>query len=236
MPRQQRRNRRLCLGTGAQCSALVSKLHPKPAILRNIINPTAQQRVSDLSAVRVADITRGVCSYRAVFFTYPSIPGEEVHCAIRFCKVEEEGAVEGRFSNEELGIHCPATKAEQDSPSEQEEQNGIDSSVFNAGNRREDIEFVRAQGLEVDNDNEPAPENIPVCNTNNSVLFTGQSWGFDGVDQRVATGATDQMPTFHGGWNPIGKSLLQIFLKLFPFKFMVDVIVTSTSEALTTKA
>ena len=43
------------------------------------------------------------------------------------------------------------------------------------------------------------------------------------------------MPTFHGGWNPIGKSLLQIFLKLFPFKFMVDVIVTSSSQALVDK-
>ncbi len=83
--------------------------------------------------------------------------------------------------------------------------------------------------MEIDNDNEPAPENIPICNTNNSVLFTGQWWRFDGVNQRVATGATDQLPVFHGGWNLIGKSLLQIFSKLFPFKFMVGVIVTSSS-------
>ncbi len=137
-----------------------------------------------------------------------------MHCTIRFCKVEEEGAVEGRFSDEELGIDCPAAEVEQDLPLEQEEQNGmdgIDNPVFNAGNCKEDIEFVWAQGLEVDNNKEPAPENIPVGNTNNSVLFTGQSWGFDGVDQRVATGATDQLPACHGGWSPMSKSLLQIF-------------------------
>ncbi len=75
---------------------------------------------------------------------------------------------------------------------------GIDNSVFNAGNCKEDIEFVWAQGLEVDNNKEPAPENIPVGNTNNSVLFMGQWWGYDGVNQCVATCATDQLPSIYG--------------------------------------
>ncbi len=116
---------------------LVSKFHPNPAVLCHIINPTAQQCVDNLSAPHVADVTHSICSYCAVFFTSLSIPGEEVHCAICFCKVEEEGAVEGRFSDEELGIDSPAAKADQDLPLEQEERNGvdgIDNSVFNAGN------------------------------------------------------------------------------------------------------
>ena len=33
--------------------------------------------------------------------------------------------------------------------------------VFNAQNWAEDIALVRAMGFEVDNNNEPAPENIP---------------------------------------------------------------------------
>ncbi len=93
--------------------------------------------MDNLSTVRVADVTCGVCLYHAVFFTSPSIHGEEVHCAICFCKVEEEGAVEGRFCDKKLGIDCPAAKADQDLPLEQEEQNGIDwidNYVINAGN------------------------------------------------------------------------------------------------------
>ncbi len=42
-----------------------------------------------------------------------------------------------KFSDEELGIDHPAAEVEQDLPLEQEEQNGmdgIDNSVFNAGN------------------------------------------------------------------------------------------------------
>ncbi len=148
------------------------------------------------------------------FFTYPFIPGEEIHCAICFRKVEEVGAVEGRFSDEELGIVSPAANAKQDLQLEEEEKNGMDkvyNFVFNTGNCKEDIEFVWAQGLEVDNNNKPAPENIPVCNNNNSVLFEKQQWGYNSVEHHVATEATNQVPRFHGGWNPMDKSLLQIF-------------------------
>ena len=37
-----------------------------------------------------------------------------------------------------------------------------DDSAFTARNNTEDISLVRAQGLDVNNDNDPAPENIPV--------------------------------------------------------------------------
>ena len=41
----------------------------------------------------------------------------------------------------------------------------ISEIVFRAGNRTEDIQMVRAQGLDVDDDNEPSLENIPTNNT-----------------------------------------------------------------------
>ncbi len=37
--------------------------------------------------------------------------------------------------------------------------------VFNARNRAEDIALVRAMGFEVDDDNGPAPQNIPTPHT-----------------------------------------------------------------------
>jgi hypothetical protein len=51
-------------------------------------------------------------------------------------------------------------------PNEQSEP--IGDFVFNAQNRAEDIALVLAMGFEVDDDNKPAPENIP---TNNEPLF-----------------------------------------------------------------
>ncbi len=117
---------------------------------------------------------------------------------------------------------------------EEAAQEEIESDVFHAFNHCEDIEFVWAHGLEVDDNNEPAPKDIPEADAqvDNSNMFAGQRWGYDGVDARAATGVTDQLPGFHGNWNPGGKSLLQIFMKFIPYKFIVDVVVKCISNAL----
>ena len=64
--------------------------------------------------------------------------------------------------------------------------------IFNAQNRAEDIALVRAMGFEVDDDNEPAPENIPVADAPlfrlGGGLHEGQEWGWDGIDQRATLG------------------------------------------------
>jgi hypothetical protein len=91
----------------------------------------------------------------------------------------------------------------------------IDISVFApTGNRAEDIAAVRNQGLAVDDDNEPAPENISDANTQ-SINITqpkeGQTWGWDGIDRRVVAGANNSKPTFKDGWSPMGKTFLEVF-------------------------
>lgn len=57
----------------------------------------------------------------------------------------------------------------------------FDHTVFAVSICAEEIKFVQNQGLEVDIDNEPAPENAPVSNQAQSYnhLNEGQSWGFD---------------------------------------------------------
>ena len=54
--------------------------------------------------------------------------------------------------------------------------------VFNAQNQAEDIALVRDMGFEVDDENEPPPENIPAVNAppvNGGSLLEGQEWGWD---------------------------------------------------------
>ncbi len=92
-----------CLGKGAQCLALISKLHPKPSILKHQPNPTAQQHIEDLQVVRVAETRCKSCSFKVVYFTSESLPGEEVYCNLQYCKVEEEGSAEDIFDNDESG-------------------------------------------------------------------------------------------------------------------------------------
>jgi hypothetical protein len=62
----------------------------------------------------------------------------------------------------------------------------IPTEVLHAGNRAEDIAQVRALGFVVDDDNEPAPENIPTPqeNNNNAATDDGRPWGWAGIDYR----------------------------------------------------
>ena len=94
--------------------------------------------------------------------------------------VQEEGASEGLFDK------YPA-------PPPQEIHNltaplsapghPIESGVFNASNRAEDIYLVRNQVLEVDYDMKSSPENVPLVDTHAAEkMFEGHTWGWDGID------------------------------------------------------
>ncbi len=65
----------------------------------------------------------------------------------KFCSVIEEGSEDLLFVEE---ASIPLTE------DQEEDTNKIDVGVFQAGNRNEDIKYVRNQGLLVDDDNDPA--------------------------------------------------------------------------------
>ncbi len=74
----------------------------------------------------------------------------------------EEGPPEHFFSAPYPAENGEAeAEAVADAGGEEPAQEPIDKSIFHHGNFAIDIAFVLAQGLEVDNDNEPAPENVP---------------------------------------------------------------------------
>ena len=61
-----------------------------------------------------------------------------------------------------------------------EQGEDIADFVFNAQNRAEDIALVRNMGFKVDDDNEPAPENVPAGDAppvNGGALLQGRQWG-----------------------------------------------------------
>jgi hypothetical protein len=83
----------------------------------------------------------------------------------------------------------------------------------------EDIARVHKEGFEVDDDNEPLPENVPADGnvpTANEGLYKGQSWGWDGIDWQITTvGGNYNGPSFPNQWTPQGKSFLDLFLYFF---------------------
>jgi hypothetical protein len=110
--------------------------------------------------------------------------------------------------------------------------------VFNAQNWPEDTAFVWDMGFMVDDNNEPAPENVPADGAppvNGEALFEGQKWGWDGIDCRaILQGSMYNGPTFANEWSPNGKPFIDLFLHLLPCYFIEVTIVKATSNVLLT--
>ncbi len=114
------------------------------------------------------------------------------------------------------------------------EQVEIGEDIFRAGNRAEDIANVRGQGFEVDDNNDPAPENIPTLWDEAPAvndLYKGQSWGWDGIDRHVVAGGNYNEPSFTNHWTPQGKSFIDLFLHFLPMGWFTNVVVAKTSNA-----
>ena len=140
-----RRAVRLRLGEGARCSTLLSKLRPSAAVNSQFPNKQPRQRLDDLRATRRQVQTRQCIMCGHVYFTSPTLPGKVLHAASRWCVVREEGNTDTLW---ETLAETPVPSAGEAPIVEVGVE--IESSVFSAGNHAED-----------NDDNDPAPENIP---------------------------------------------------------------------------
>jgi hypothetical protein len=193
-------------------------------------NALPTQRLDDLVAIRFAVVTRGCSSYPTIFFTTPTFPGIQLQAAKKKVKVLQEGhpgSYWGDIPNVPFELP-PALQGPVDA-----RDNDFDDDVFFARNNSEDIARVRAKGFEVDDDNDPAPENLPQLFDNPTVtdtgLYEGQTWGWNGMDRRVTEGGNYNGPSFANGWIPTGKIYMDVFLHLFPAVWLTNVLVERTN-------
>jgi hypothetical protein len=102
------------------------------------------------------------------------------------------------------------------------------------GNLCEDIAQVRAQGLEVDNDNEPAPENVLTMNISvdpTTGLFQGQCFHWNGACQRKLL-TNQKLPATFNSWSPMYKTMYEMWFMFFPLSWLIDVCIENTSKSL----
>ena len=85
----------------------------------------------------------------------------------RWVTVNTEGCVAGLFDQEENTERA-------DNANSVSNEIEVPSEVMQAGNHSEDIAMVRAAGLNVDDDNDPAPESIPDSTV---ITVDGGKWG-----------------------------------------------------------
>ena len=157
-------------------------------------------------------------------FRHDDFPNVELYATTRYTKVVKEGAEVGLFNKEVSNNVNVVGVANHDSEEEQGEALDddvveINHNVLNARNTAEDIMYVRGLGLTVDDDNAPAPENIPNSTTpNDEPLPSGlkdptQSWEWDGFDERKKYGHYNMKAQMKGlnGVALEGKLLFELF-------------------------
>ena len=111
-----------------------------------------------------------------------------------FAVVREEGPSEGLFDKEPA--YLPPDIHNQTTPPSSPGK-PIEAGVLNAYIQAEEIYLVRNQGLEVDDDIAPPPNNVPsVNNPAADTLFEGQTWGWDGIDCSAMAAHNHNDPSF----------------------------------------
>jgi hypothetical protein len=116
-------------------------------------------------------------------FTKVNGTPEDIYAACRMCKLYEEGSVEGFFET--------ITAVEEEEKADEEPQQQLlpeDVRNFQPG---DNIQILLNNGIFVDEDNQPEPENLPSNNkttpTTNNIY---KDWGFSGICPRRAAGHT----------------------------------------------
>lgn len=216
--------RRLRLGVGAKCSILINRIHPGNITAVAFPNYTRHDRLDDCVVIDRRPVTRGGKTFIGVFFAHPSLEGHDVYTAQRFAVVKSEGDPSEFFETEA----APAPDIDPDADAFQEEDDQ-DPATANPTNRAEDIALIRGQGFDVDDDNEPAPENIPDANAANEGLYETQSWGLDSHVDQMASNGFSKPPGFHHGFNPKTASYFDLFKVFFPWVWFSTVLLPMTN-------
>ena len=255
IPTQQNKSKAKQLGVGAICAVQQRRLHPKKLIQDTLINASHLDVVEDLLVTGLKDIKVNSKMQRCITFRHEKFEGKEIYTVKRWAKIITEGSSEHFFCRDNLNDDDVETSADNSgtssgNPGQADASQALPSIIRNSdGSRAEDIALIRAMGFEVDDDNEPAPENIPepvnqnIASTNDDQNGNASASAaennfskfgeFQGVDYRKAAGCSNVKPKLIGMSDEKVKSMtyLDAFLLFFP-KTLFDIIVNATNSNL----
>ena len=219
-------------GVGAKYSVLLKYLHPAKYFSEKFVNYSKKERLEECVAFRQEVRTVNRKEQVVILLRHDDHAEQDIYACRRWVKVVEEGAVEHMFDGEDLQV--PAAEVVNENEVEGE---AIHESVFQSGGHAEDIALVRAQGLDIDDDNMPAPENIPVEVVPNDTLrivdpeHTEEGWGWSGIDHRKQLNISNVRAAISGVSNELLEniSFVGMFFILFP-KSMIKIIIAETNK------
>jgi len=218
-------NRRMRNGIGANCSVLKRFLHSRPIVDAKYPNATQSERLEPLLAIRREKKTVNHKEQWCIIFRHDDFENIELYAAERYCKVVEEGPFESLFvQGENVAEAGPGgLTVEEGAPPT--------ATPFLSLNGRDDIARFRAMNFDVDDDNEPAPENIPTANGPPPGEPSGmyKEWGGgSGIDHRRAAGHRFERAKIIGANG--NDSRISLFLLFLPRHFIESVLLPATNQ------
>ena len=226
------------LGKGAKVSILIKYLHPSRLVSSTFPNVPSTHQIDNCTVVGRDTTTVNCKKDRPVIIIqhelFKSTDGEdeEIYALPRWFKITEEGPSEHLFG--------ASSSTEVTNPM----NNGIVSteqveapSIVNMINERgriihNDLANLNGQ-VDIDDDNETVPENIPSPADNENDPIFSYDWDHDGVcSRRQVRGFNAQLKLFNFGGFDVIPTLLQTFELKFLHELIKSVIIKETNKHL----
>jgi hypothetical protein len=198
------------ISVGAICSAPLKYVKPSRVVQDKHPSIRPGERLEGLIAQRREVRKLNRIDQPCIIFRHSSFENVELYCHERWCRVDQEGP-----GDQILGAVAEIETVEERSDEVVEIPADASAPIFN----EEDAILFRNQGFDVDDDNEPAPENILV---QGEALNDAQTWGWSGICHRkILPGTSKLPPELVGLSGPQVKSLgfLSLFFILFPVEY-----------------
>lgn len=216
---------KLRLGTDATVRILLKYLHPKQKVKELYPNHTANQSLEECRVLRLGTKNINRVERVVVFVSHDVFQTDELYCAVRYAHVTEEGPEASLFATNNRGNVILGTEGCED-----ENEDVMD--VIPDELTRENIQFdnpatmaaVHELELTVDDDNAPAPENIPQSDDDPNVVQMRPEWGHDGICFRRNSGANNHRARLVHLKEGMRVSPLQMFEMLFPIDFIKNIV------------
>ena len=205
-------------GKGAIVSALSRFIHPSEHIRSKFPNPVHSHRLVGCFTLRqeVKKVNRKdqLCADDFI----------ELHAVVKHWKVEVEGDPDLCFT---ARVNPQVEQEEEPTPLPQV----VDELLNNQATTEETLEALRGV-VDIDDDNDPAPENIPAPTDISSSSIFGE-WGHEGVCFRKQQGNQNIRAKSNVALDPNADDPnLQLFEILFPKKWILETVIPPTNNQL----
>ena len=212
--------RKMTMGVDAHVWCLSRFIHPSALIRDKFPNPVRGHKLDDMIVRRQEEKTINRKQVLAIVCIHESFKEndqyQELYAAPRYMHITQEGPEDSFFGIVPVAVQEDTSLVEGTSTLPSEVQGALCASPTD-----EDIALVRGQGIMVDDDNDPAPENQPNVNETTSSVF-GDWDHFTGICPRKMEAITNTSPRMtHFSLDAVVKpTKLQLFELLFPKKFI----------------